>query len=681
MRQVDGVATPTREKSVLVTSTLESALELFTPVDSSVLVKLDEPGRQRHAADLSKRLIVGSELSEPGQGGAAMLRFLSQSEESVDVAANLDALLEFGRELHTLGTNDAERACRGEVRQESLHFDRIMDLEALACGRVLKRRREFVWDAGPLAAAERVLTLLHERRVERHIDRAAWHDVGAQPSASIVADGRRISMTRVAHPSLVASACGPDAVSVLKELERCALRHPLGNALALVDYARFLEGGEPVELVAAAMAQAFDDSWCDIWAAARAQYVVVRRSGFRHVPREFGTLDGAPIGGLSSRYAHRRISLGTGERLVILPCDDGDMLPGTLEEIESLLNMPNRAGRIYLPETTRRAFPGVQPIFLRSRLLRRGDPSSQDRAFLENYVDRIAEECPGPIHISLEAGHVHSDRNVGAVQGRGLALGSMFRELLVERLAQGRLRLELTPMIDDDHVVNRISYGDYRRWLIDAGFPPDDLILESSPIVSAIALDLLKRALSRNGGDFELDFLGDNLYLTAPGLRLELIKGIQSLRLGCVLFDTALVIYRADRAAMTRLFLERTGHEVADIHRQMTDAYDLKNDPVERAAIRTSFDPLWRTSWSEVADTTAETPFLDLYARIMSSRRTAGESTLAINVLEDYYEPLEQKVLRIAQLLDVPLEMDALLFAPYGIGLRRLSRPPLDSKR
>jgi hypothetical protein len=251
------------------------------------------------------------------------------------------------------------------------------------------------------------------------------------------------------------------------------------------------------------------------------------------------------------------------------------------------------------------------------------------------------------------------------------------RQVLLERLGQGpRLALELTPMIDDDHVVNRISYRGYRRLLAEHGFPADELILESSPLVSAIAVDLLKRALCRDGHGFSLDRLGDNLYLTADGIRLELVQGLESVRLGCVLFDTALAIYRADRAAMTRLFFQQAGGAIRDLHREMTDAYDANPDPAARAAVRTSFDALWRPSWSEVNETAGSTPYLDLYARIVAARQQAGETTVIVNVLEDYYEPLEQKVLRIGEILDVEMPLDAVLFAPYGIGLRQLRRTP-----
>lgn len=657
-----------------MTEALTEALHLFTPVDRSVFDALGPNERRRHAADLAKRLAVGGELSRPGRGGDQVRALLSGSACDA-FAAELDALVEFGTPLAELSPEEAAQARRDQVREEVLHFDRIMDLESLATGRRLKRRREFLWDAGPLAAAERLLTLLHERRVERGRDRSAWYDLGAQPSASVeVRSGSLVTMARNHRLPMICIARGAGAGDAAKELERYALRHPLGNALGLLDYSLFLDARGPVELVAAASAQSFDASWCDIWAAMPAYYMVFQRDGYRHRLREAATLEGRALGELTTVYAHRRITLSQGEQLVLMPRTSG--VPDELSDLEAKANLPNNAGRIYLREAIQRAFPHSTPVFLAgragstwSRADKRG-ASEGDERFMEALVSRMATTLEGRIHFSLEAGHIHSDRAVGAAQRRGLELGALLRRMLEDQFG-ARLHLELTPMVDDDHVVNRISYRDYRRLLAEHGIPADDLILESSPLISSIALDLLRRAIRLDGTTFRLDVIGDNLYLVADGLRLELVQDRNSLRLGCVLFDTALAIYRADRAAMKRLFFEEASAG-RDVHREMTEAYDATPNPAEREKVREAFDRLWRTSWPHVQETVDQTPYLDRYEAVLSARRAAGESTIVLNILEDYYEPLERKVLRLAELLGIDLPMDAVLFAPYGVGLRQL---------
>jgi hypothetical protein len=650
-----------------LTEALEAALELYTPVDRSVLAALTDDDRRRHTYDLAKRLVVASELSCPGSGGSRALALLAADRQPADLTAELDALIEFGCALHDLSRTEEDQVRRGEVREEVLHFDRIMDLEALCGGRSLKRRREFLWDAGPLAAAERMLTLLHERRVERGIDRAGWFDLSTRPAGTVRSDEDFVTLVRAAEPELVIAARGPAAERAVHQLEELVLRHPLGNAVGLLDYLWFISGQVHLELAAAVVSRSVDGWWCDIWAAMDAQYVVVRPAGFRQVVHDAGTLAGQPLGSIESTYDQRRIQIEDGDSVLLVPAPSSD-----LDDIETRLNTPNRAGKIFLQETARRAFPGTQPLRLRPKRRRRRIDLRGDEVFVEELADGLCSRVPGRLHLSLEAGHVHSDRAMGSVQLRGLALGAYLRAKLLAPEAADRVVLELTPMIDDDHVVNRISYGAYRDLLDRHGFPADELILESSPIVNAIAVDLLKRAVRSAGDDFSLEILGDNLYLTSTGLRLELIQDVAAMRLGCVLFDTALGIYRTDRAAMQRLFFAQGGIEPTDIHRAMTDAYDARPDPLDRTTVRDDFDHLWRPTWTEVLDTCDLTPYLDLYMGIVAERHAVGDGTVILNVLENYYEPLERKVVRISELLGLPMALEALMFAPYGEGLRLL---------
>lgn len=649
-----------------LTGTVRQALALLTPVDASVFACLGDDERERHARDLAKRLIVAGELAAPGTGGRAARRLLAREEAPADLDARLDAVLELGTDRATPPDSDGVSSTGGEVRDEILHFDRIMDLEALDGGRRLKRRRDFVQEAGALGAVERLLTLLHERRVARGDDEGAWFDLACHPAGAVRSAHGFATLTRSAAPRITAAGRGAGAADALRELEAAALRHPLGVAVALLDYARFLAGAGPLDLVAAAMGRSFSRTWCDVWAAVPAHYLVVGRDGFRQVVRTAGTLEGRCLGRLGSCYGHVRLDVAEGEWLVLVPAPAAG-----LGQLTERLNVANRAGKVFLHEALGAAFPGSPAVVLRGDRRQARPGLDDDRRFVDAYVERVAASASRPLHVSLEAGHVHSDRAAGPVQLRGMALGALLRQRLLYQLEPAGLRLEVTPMVDDDHVVNRLSYAGYRAMLARQQLPLDDLVLESSPIVSAIAVDVLKRALTGAGDRFTCGRLGQNLYLTAPELRLELVQdaGSDAYRLGCILFDTALGIYRSDRATFNALFFAERGVAPFDVHQAMASSYDRHPHPGDRELVRARFDRLWRVPWAELVAQVEVTPYLDRYRHLVRSRSAAGESTVILNVLESYYEPLERKVLRLASLLELAMPLDAIHFAPHGLGL------------
>ena len=400
----------------------------------------------------------------------------------------------------------------------------------------------------------------------------------------------------------------------------------------------------------------------------RALYLVVGREGFRQVVRTCGLLEGRPLGGLAAGYARARLALAPDEWVVVVPAPAG----GRLDDLEERLNRPNRAGKVFLREALRSAFPESPAVLLHDRRAKPRRPADTDRRFVQAYVRELSGAVSGALHVSLEAGHIHSDRTMGAVQRRGLEIGRLLRDELLDRCA-GRadeLALELTPMVDDNHVVNRMAYAEYRRLTAAHGLPADDLILESSPVVGAIAIDILKRVLARDGERFVVEHLGDNVYLVSDGLRVELAQSARTdLRIGCVLFDTALGVYRTDRGAFSRLFFEQRGLRPYDLHRAMTEAYDAHPRPDDRDVIRSTFEALWRPTWPELQAQLGSTPYLDLYEAIAGARAKTGDRTVILNVLESYYEPLERKVLRLAELIDLEMPLEAVLFAPYGVGL------------
>jgi hypothetical protein len=652
----------------------EIALNAFTPVDHSIYGSLLPAARERHVGDLVKRLSIAAELS-CGGGSARLARTLAEpagpgAEDPDGLIGRLDALVEFGRLPAELSGTDLEQAGRSQIRDEILHFDRIMDLESLGDGRDLKRRRENVWDTGPLAAAERLLTLTYERRILRGDEQPEWLSAAsAQPGRVTAIEGVGAVLVRESAPQLVAVAAGPGASGCLARLQAYCGKHPLGVAIGLLDYEMHMNGEQPCTLAAAAAADWFGARRVKVWACGDAAAFKARRDGYDQEAGELTVLAGDPAGSRSTAYGRAVFEIGPAERLVLALGRPGHRR----EELSRLLSQPNKSGRILLHDNAVRALgTGLVAVFKPQPAA--APPQEAEQAVGEYLTSRVAS-WPGAVRLSVEVGHVHADRELGPIQERGIDLGvelaGQVARLNAERGEARQVDLEIVPMIDDDHVVNRLSYARYQRVLAGKGVPAAEIVLESSPSILDIACDLLKVAVRRDGQGYTLQRRGANLYLESGILRIELVEDVEDgMRIGCVVYDTALTLYRAARPVMRAVFADRSGYD-GDLHQDMLVSYDKLDHPADRADYRCRMDKLWKRPFAAIAAEPG-TPYLDAYAALQRDRAGRGETAIVLNILEDYYEPLELKVRQLAALLGVEISLECLLFSPYGAGLRTL---------
>lgn len=646
-------------------------LESLTPVDQKVLQDLDPAVARAHATDLLKRLGIAAEITSPSAGADLIYGLLAGNPPAERMLAGIDAILEFGVLPESLSEAERAKAARSEIRQEVLHFDRIMDLESLTEGRVaLKARRDMVYDGGLLGAVERLLVLVHERLALAGSRRMQWQDLTALPQTLVEKTGRGTRLRRTSFP-VVAAVAAVDDDSVLTELERYLVKHPLAVGLGLLDYSIMLAADQPSSIAAAALTTLDNGQIsADMWSAGSASWVLLNRDGYRQQLLDRGALDGLPAGGKKTRLATKAIDLPPNSWLVISA--DGGLLAGCAE-LEAELNEPTRSGRIDLAANLTRLL-GDHPY----TVAKAGDaqalpaPRAEDNdtdlaALTEHFFNDAAGLC-----VSIECGHVHADREVGPAQLRGLDIGERLVGFLRSGAAdQGKLlEVEVTPMVDDDHVLNRFGFSGYCELFKQRGLCADELILESSPLTRAVAHDVLRRAVQRSGDGYELVRVGDNLYLEAEHLRLELVEDVTGeMRNGCVLFEVGLVLYRAARTKITSVFWHEIETEPFDLHARMAADYDALPDPVTRQQRRSEYELLYQDPWDAVLKTSSRTPFLDAYCTTLTERADHGMRTVVVNVLEDYYRPQQEKVERLAKLLAIPLPLSAVFFSPHGRGI------------
>lgn len=655
-------------------------LEHFTPVDASVRVDLDQVAIAGHVRDLVKRLGIAAELTAPGHGADLIDIVMQGRQEPAELLAALDAILEFGALPADLSAAQRDKAARAEIRQEVLHFDRIMDLDSLRDNRfVLKSRRDFMHDEGLIGAAERLLVLVYERLVLRGKRTLQWQDLSNQPQnlVTLTETGGKLERTRYPVVHVAATGGSTQIANLLRQFERYAVRHPLAVALGLVDYGMFVEGLAPQEFVAVTFHR--DGSLnAELWAAGSASWVLLCREGFIQRVLARGALDGSPAGADRSRYARQEVAVPPGAWL-LLALDGGRI--AALPDLGRSLNRRDRNGRIDLVANLNPLLADAPHVLAKpTNVPSLGAPRTRDSDDVAAALCRDAVDTASGVVLSIECGHVHADREVGPAQLRGLDLGARMVDTF-RRCAGDHgvwLDVDVTPMVDDDHVLNRFNFSQYRKLFEERHLVVGDLILESSPLTRAMAHDVLRRALQLDGEGFALRRLGRNLYLEAEGLRLELVEDLEGeMRNGCVMFEVGLVMYRAARVGLVRTFQQVTGIDVTCLHGLMADRYDAAADPVERERLRAEFEQTYRDEWDHVRTTVNHTPFLDRYLAISDKRRQEQVRTVVLNVIEDYYRPQQEKVLQLARLLQIPLPLQALFFSPHGHGLQRLETPCL----
>ncbi|MEU9884336.1 hypothetical protein [Sphaerisporangium sp. NPDC051011] len=256
----------------------------------------------------------------------------------------------------------------------------------------------------------------------------------------------------------------------------------------------------------------------------------------------------------------------------------------------------------------------------------------------------------GPDLVSIESGHIHLDRDLDIDQDTGTAIGHALVDLLAGRQQRPPV---LTPMMDDDHVLVRLTPDHYRTWLRRTfGAAPMHLICESSPIIRSIVVALYQRMNNSRLAD-RYQRRGGNLFLAlGDGSHCEVFEGIdgQAPITGCVMFETALLIYRTAPARFDRYF---------------TDRYHLTDGVHDHAAAILSTGQPHDTKMAALAGyyaifgdvTDPHRPDRHITALVNDVLDQAGPVTAHLNVLEDYYEVQQRRVRALLNLLGLPLRL------------------------
>jgi hypothetical protein len=221
--------------------------------------------------------------------------------------------------------------------------------------------------------------------------------------------------------------------------------------------------------------------------------------------------------------------------------------------------------------------------------------------------------------------------------------------------------------------VNNLDYRDYAETLDRLGFVNADVVLESSPLIKEIAVDLLKKFMREAGPEsgFSVDVEQDNIYLRLKDTDrvVELIEGVsRNFVVGCVLFDAAFSYFKRYENEARKVYAQIHGLDGDyDIHKEMIAIYDKIDDPGQRKAVVAETIPLQKFSLEGVRQTLQETRYLNAFSQ------SPMKNAVLLNILESFYRPQQAKLNRVLGLLGEQ-GVRSLYFNPDGSLLMETSK-------
>lgn len=598
------------------TTVTRDLLAAFSPLDHSTTATLTGSQLENALDRLLRRLVVLVSLHGPGTARSLLgsLASLSLDADAVDVTA---AFLEHGIGEAT--------DCPSEIQQELLHFSRIVDIGHLGLStgideHALRRLRGSTRLPDSLKVLSELVIVTRARLAQRGrlVPRPRL-----RPAATVEADPS-------ADLTTTAPSTSPDywmAVRCDRRRIRRQIRYELS---ALLTYLT------PVEAALVLWAHVWEQQLPDGLQLALAQADV--RAGTAVVQWNYqpGTspADGEVIAHVAQQLPAITQMLPGG----FLPIDMGQATYGIHASSDLTAEVTETPAGRTLTTLTAANDRDLTPTDLAARAC------------------ELLAAYHGPDLSSIEAGHIHLDRKLDQDQDTGTVIGAALTQVLAGRQAQPPL---LTPMMDDDHVLIRLSPAVYRTYLERTfGAAPMFLVCESSPIIRAIVVALFQRM---NGSSLATRYQrrGGNLFLPlADGAHIELFEGVDgpAPATGCVLFEAALLIYRCDPARFDQYFIDR---------------YRLPEGVHDRAAAILSTNRLhddkaaelarYYTAFSDVTDPSR--PDRDVATLVSGVLEDAAPVTAHLNVLEDYYEVQQRRVRELLRLIGLPLRLVTIHFS------------------
>jgi hypothetical protein len=592
-------------------------LAAFSPLDHPTTATLTAQELTGAFERLMQRLVVLAALHGPGAAGT-FLAALADPGDGADIVDVVAAFLERGAGDSAAGPS--------EIQQELVHFSRIVDIGHLGLNagvdeHALRRLRGSSRLPDSLKVLSELLVVTRARLAQRGLLLPVpWIRPGPAAEADSPAD--LTTAVPAGNPDYwMAVRCGRRRI-------RRQFRHELS---ALLGYLTPAEAGLALWAHASEQQLPLDVQLAVVQADACHGITAVQ---WRYQPGI------CPAGeDVIARVARR---LPTISRL-----PPGDTALIEMGPASYRVHAADRRSATVTETQTGTQAAGLTAPDLAARALSPADLAGRAHDLLAAYT--------GPDLASMEAGHIHLDRDLDVDQDTGTAIGAALLPMLASRQRRPPL---LTPMMDDDHVLVRLAPATYRAFLGRTfGAAPMHLICESSPIIRAIVVELFRRMNnSPLAGRYQRR--GGNLFLPlGDGSHCELFEGIDGSTpiTGCVFFEVALLTYRCDPGRFDQYFTDRY-HLRESVHDHAAAILSASQPHDARAAELGRY-------YATFADVTSPNHAdLGITALVSEVLKRAAPVTAHLNVLEDYYEVQQHRVRELLRILGLPLRLVTIHF-------------------
>ena len=345
-----------------------------------------------------------------------------------------------------------------------------------------------------------------------------------------------------------------------------------------------------------------------------------------------------PLGSKNAVVVFQKtFSLPSKASAVFLFSSDSTLSKLNNKRLQRVANQKDKKGKIILANNLKNFLQETKENDLMG-IVKCGNKSiSKDLTSVPLELKDVALSIPNDLvnakKIVIESAHLHADRESSQTQLNT----TLLRNELVMKLQNSGFMGEIEDilMIDDYHVVNRLDYKKYLSELKLNNFTPDFVILESSPVVRAIAIEVLIKLFKTTPNKLEVK--GGNLYLKINQNKvIELVEGLgEKDTIGCVLFDAAFSLFKKDIKSATTLFKEVAEADLIDkTDSDLLKFYLKEKDPVKRNEFYGKLNVTLPTL--NDLKKSVKTPFLNVLENVSGVE--------VVNVHEIFYKPQQAKV-------------------------------------
>ncbi len=641
-------------------------IAFYKGINPELVSEFSEPHQGLIFNRMMKELCLLAESNAEGAGHQLyqiVASFKPDEKNFEQLLTEVESLVEYGRSYESLNSFQRAKVKRLELQQEFGHFSRIMNLDRIIFGKKAEPWKETLDFA-------RFFELLQERRSDRHVTSLGnWgrargefsYEVNNSPVCGLLEES--LSRRQVA---LLAVPEKYDEFSPkywLSEYAKLCDRLGTQTATFLFDYLLFVDTPKNLSFVTAFLGDSCNGpevrviggGGCGLMAL-----VPEKGSQFKDVV-DFRTTVGSDWG-FGSNFQSRieRIAYKPGNERGKILCfhpDSWKVIGGLSDgEINILVGKRFKNGWFNSTNALRDFFKerGLIDQFVVLDIKRKplGEVVTQRQRRVSFAFSGISgrnefSELIGAKEVILEAAHIHADRRPGKEQIDAIRVFKKTIKLMEDKGFSGVVRKQV--MVDDYHVVNNLDYKSFSDKLLKLGFEFDELILESSPVVRWVAIEILATllALKNRGKDFEVVCRGGNLYLeiSSLGVSIELVAGIGNENvLGCVLFDVALCVYKLHQEYFDLAVREQFGMRGDELHSTILSHYGIVKDPVERLDFVKKY--IARVAFPTLREIEG--------GGVKSKGLPSDSRALNLNILAQFYRPQQKKVNRFLALIGQP---------------------------